>query len=75
MLPRLTNLSTSNSCFLIGARGTGKTSLLKALFSDNTRYIDLLNLDTEAAYQLDPEQLVALLRSEPQLSYRSVLAP
>lgn len=57
MLPRLNKLSTSNSYFLFGARGAGKTSLLKALFSDNTCYIDLLNLDTEAAYQLDPAQL------------------
>jgi predicted AAA+ superfamily ATPase len=57
MLIRLINLSKTNSFFLFGARGTGKTSLLKALFKENMVYIDLLNLDTEAAYQLDPEQL------------------
>jgi len=57
MLGRLINISKTNSFFLFGARGTGKTSLLKALFKDRVLYIDLLNLDLEATYQLDPEQL------------------
>jgi predicted AAA+ superfamily ATPase len=57
MLGRLVNLSKTNSFFLFGARGTGKTSLLKSLFNNQVLYLDLLNLDLEALYQLDPEHL------------------
>jgi predicted AAA+ superfamily ATPase len=62
MVKRLLNLSTSQSFFLFGARGTGKTSLVKSHFEVNQRpqevlYLDLLNLDLEAKYQLDPEML------------------
>lgn len=61
MLKRLINLSKTHSFFLFGARGTGKTQLLKSQFSKNSLYIDLLNLDTEAKYQLDPELLYKTL--------------
>lgn len=57
MLGRLSNLPINHSFFLFGARGAGKTSLLKAKFKEKVLYLDLLNLDLEAAYQLDPEQL------------------
>jgi predicted AAA+ superfamily ATPase len=70
MLRRLVNLSTRQSFFLFGARGTGKTSLVKELFSvGNTSsqalYLDLLNLDLEAKYQLNPEQLFKELAALP----------
>jgi predicted AAA+ superfamily ATPase len=62
MLKRLINLSTNQSFFLFGARGTGKTSLVKSHFSvfgegREVLYLDLLNLDLEAKYQLNPEAL------------------
>ena len=62
MLKRLINLSTKQSFFLFGARGTGKTSLVKSHFSVSGEgrevlYLDLLNLDLEAKYQLNPEAL------------------
>ncbi|MCB0328425.1 MAG: ATP-binding protein [Bdellovibrionales bacterium] len=57
MLSRIINLPKNHSFFLFGARGTGKTQLLKREFSENTLYIDLLNLETEAKYQLQPESL------------------
>ena len=57
MLGRTINLVKNHSFFLFGARGTGKTSLLKELFPKNSHFIDLLNLETEARYQLDPESL------------------
>jgi predicted AAA+ superfamily ATPase len=62
MLRRFVNLSTEQSFFLFGARGTGKTSLVKSHFGVDQRardvlYLDLLNLDLEAKYQLDPELL------------------
>ena len=65
MVKRLANLSTKQSFFLFGARGTGKTSLVKDLFSQDSFYIDLLNLDTEARYQLDPESLFKELSGLP----------
>lgn len=65
MLKRLSNLPTNHSFFLFGARGTGKTSLLKSRFKEQVLYIDLLNLDIEAAYQLDPEQLYRELNALP----------
>jgi len=63
MFNRLLNLPEKRSFFLFGARGTGKTSLLNALFKEQTLFIDLLNLDNEAKYQLDPEQLYRELKS------------
>ncbi len=55
MILRDINLPKKHSFFLFGARGTGKTLLLKEVFSKESLYIDLLNLDVEAKYQLDPE--------------------
>lgn len=70
MLTRLINLSTQQSFFLFGARGTGKTSLIKHLFIDSKTpqevlYLDLLNLDLEAKYQLEPEMLYKELKQLP----------
>lgn len=48
MIQRLTNPLKSNSFFLFGARGTGKTTFLKSFFSVmKTLWFDLLDLDTE----------------------------
>jgi len=57
MFYRVLNLPQTHSFFLFGARGSGKTSLLKSRFGDQALYIDLLNLDAEARYQSDPESL------------------
>lgn len=65
MFCRSINLPKSHSFFLFGARGTGKTALLKSLFHTNTLYIDLLNLDKEAQYQLDPESLYKEISALP----------
>lgn len=71
MLRRSINLSTQQSFFLFGARGTGKTSLVKGLFSvengsSEVLYLDLLNLELEAKYQLNPEQLFKELAALPR---------
>ena len=65
MLNRLLKLPINNSFFLFGARGAGKTSLLKVLFREQVLYLDLLNLELEAMYQLDPEQLYRQLSALP----------
>ncbi len=69
MVSRLVKLSRSNSFFLFGPRGVGKTSLLKAKYPPNkdVYYIDLLLPKTEDRYRLSPEALRAeVLESEPE---------
>jgi len=65
MVNREIKLPKDNSFFLFGARGTGKTYLLKERFEARTSYyIDLLNPDQNETFNLRPrtltEQLAAL---------------
>ena len=54
-IARQLRLSEKNSFFLFGARGTGKTTLLRELpFLKNALYIDLLDADQEEQYSLRP---------------------
>jgi predicted AAA+ superfamily ATPase len=54
MLAREINILKSNSFILFGSRGTGKTSLLRALFSNfSPLWIDLLDPDEEYAFNRD----------------------
>ena len=54
-IARQISLSEKNSFFLFGARGTGKTTLLRELpFLKNALYIDLLDADQEEQYSLRP---------------------
>lgn len=58
-IARQLQLPESNSFFLFGARGTGKTTLLKQLsFLKDALYIDLLNADQEEQYALRPTLLL-----------------
>ena len=58
MVNRLVNLSENNSFFLFGARGTGKSTLLKSKdFLKNAFFIDLLQPDVEELYSLRPQLL------------------
>lgn len=67
MFSRKINLLTSNSFFLFGARGTGKSTLLTQCFSGvDTLWIDLLQPEVESAYLLSPQRL------SQQLEARSV---
>jgi len=55
MYPRLLKLPEKHHFFLFGARNTGKSTLLNSLFSpENSRYIDLLNVQEEDKYRKDP---------------------
>ena len=59
MFDRQLTFSQKSSLFLFGARGTGKTHLLKQRFQgDSSWYIDLLNPDTARRYLLNPSLLV-----------------
>jgi predicted AAA+ superfamily ATPase len=61
MYKRIIGLSDNRSFFLFGARGTGKSTVLHALFPDNTFWIDLLDPGVENEYSRNPETLKAVL--------------
>ncbi len=60
MYKRLINLPKNHSFFLFGARGTGKSTLLRSseIFKD-ALYIDLLKPDEEEVYSLKPDTLIS----------------
>jgi len=56
----------SNSFFLFGARGTGKTTFLKSFFEpESVEYIDLLNIAEEERYIKNPAELEHRLLALP----------
>lgn len=55
----MVKLPKNNSFFLFGARGTGKSTLVKEEFQTRAHYIDLLLAANEERYSLDPDSLVA----------------
>lgn len=58
MLPRIINILKSDSFFLFGARGTGKTSLLRALIpAHSSLWIDLLEAQQERLFSDSPDRL------------------
>lgn len=65
---RLANPLLSNSFFLFGARGTGKTSLLEELFGalspEETLRYDLLDPETEERLALRPALLSAAIKGK-----------
>lgn len=72
MLPRIIKVSKIQSFFLFGARTTGKSTLIKALFEaqkDQCLYLDLLDPETERKLATHPEQLKEMIdakRPAPQ---------
>ncbi len=65
MFNRLVNISKSNSFFLFGARGTGKTFLLGEHFKRiPALFIDLLDPDQNQTFNLRPRTLIELLAAE-----------
>lgn len=58
MVRRLENLSKNDNLFLFGARGTGKSTLIKALFEGEKHlWIDLLKDQDEEKFGRDPDAL------------------
>ena len=66
MVDRLIKFSNSQSFFLFGARGVGKSTLLKSYFkgSANVKYIDLLSLKVEDRFRLNPDELSQIVLNE-----------
>lgn len=58
MFHRLLNIQKTRSCFLFGARGTGKSTLLRATLPGSTTWTcNLLEADTEERLVRDPRSL------------------
>lgn len=67
MFNRIIRFPSKNSFFLFGARGTGKTLLLKERFKEAAAlYIDLLDPDLNQTYSLRPRTLLEQLAALPK---------
>ena len=67
MVKRLTNPLKSNSFFLFGARGTGKSTFIKEQFSSSALYLDLLDPALEDRLSRNPNDLHVILgNSSPE---------
>lgn len=67
MVNRIAKLSQSNSFFILGPRGSGKSTLIKKKYSKNSLYIDLLDPQIEDRYRLNPVALKQELAGKPQI--------
>ena len=68
MIDRIAQFSDKSSFFLLGARGTGKTSLLKERYPQtDTWYIDLLHPELVRKYLLQPSILIQELEARKPL--------
>ena len=67
MVNRIAKLSQSQSFFILGPRGSGKSTLIKQRYSQNCLYIDLLDPQIEDRYRLNPALLKQELAGQPQV--------
>ncbi len=66
MAKRFLKLTTNYSVLLLGARGTGKSTLVRETYpADNNLYIDLLNPEEEARFARNPNLLIELVEAMP----------
>ncbi len=66
MYPRILKPLKSNSFFLFGARGTGKSTLLRELFDPpEALFIDLLSPEVVGPLQANPGELERILAANP----------
>lgn len=66
---RTLNILLSNSFFLFGARGTGKSTLLKRLLPENSLLsVNLLLPSQERKFKERPEELLEVIRAAQSLN-------
>ena len=66
MFQRLLHTRRTNSFFLFGARGTGKTTYIRGAFEPgSSMYVDLLDPEIEDAYRRSPKRLERQVRALP----------
>lgn len=74
MITRLLQLPDDESFFLFGARGVGKTTLLKNLpYFSNAIYINLLKPEEENRFARHPSELASIVRSMTSLSRHVII--
>ncbi len=74
MINRLSKLSKTNSFFLFGPRGSGKTTWLLQYFeAQNTLYLDLLDLNLIQEFQLEPQRFIDLISTSSNLNKRIII--
>ncbi len=74
MIPRLCNHSKSNSFFLFGPRGCGKTTLLEQTFKlSDSLFVDLLDPQVYDELLLDKSRFAALIDSPQNRSKRVII--
>jgi len=67
MIPRQLKLPRKQHFFLFGGRGTGKTTLLRKLFADETTcWINLLSSQVEDTYSRNPDELISTVKALPK---------
>lgn len=67
MIPRLLKLPKNRNILLFGARGTGKSTLLKSIFEESSTYwINLLDPQDEEKFSLRPHELIAIVKALPK---------
>lgn len=71
MIDRKCNILESNSFFLFGARGTGKSTLLRKMFEgqENILWIDLLDPAEEDLFVREPNELTNRISGVPKLEW------
>lgn len=67
MIPRLIKLPAKQNFILFGARGTGKSTLIKKQFNhEKSIYINLLLPDEEERFVRSPSELIAITKALPE---------
>ena len=67
MFQRLLHTRRTNSFFLFGARGTGKTTYIRDAFEpESSMYVDLLDPEIEDSYRRSPKRLEREVRALPR---------
>lgn len=64
MFHRLLKISQTQSFFLFGARGTGKSTFLRTQFGERALWIDLLRDETYSRYSRNPDLLITDLETQ-----------
>jgi uncharacterized protein len=74
MIQRACNPSKTNSYFLFGPRGTGKTTLLEEIYSPkDTLFVDLLDTNLFDEILIDKTRFVSLIDSPENINKRVVV--
>jgi len=72
MIPRICRLPGRGSCFLLGPRQTGKSTLVRSLLPARSWTVDLLQHDTFLRYSKDPAQFRLEAEEQVRAGHRTI---